>query len=378
MVWRFRKSFSPLPGVRLTVSPRGISTSVGAGPLRFTVGSRGPAFIANIPGTGLSFRQSFESGGQRAATPQDAFDPSSVQPPTRNLEGIVSAGSGALTTSGLEEFKLMLEKTRLEYRAISLDLAHWRIQAAAASQKYLSWERGWLLRRLLKEKFKQLRATTEEFSARRMELEEQERLSRLQTQLDLPQGVTHAFHRLCDEFALVAKSQYIWDTVGHRSTNRVAERTTASRVIDRKPIKFRLEKCELIETEWNVPHLENANGGDIYFYPVFALYFVTSESFALLEYEEIKLAFDTTRFIEEDAIPTDSKVVGSTWAKTNKDGSPDRRFSGNHEIPIAQYGKLLITSPTGMNEEYMISNAETAEAFAKAWQTFSKAVNLGV
>jgi len=29
MGWRFRKSFSPLPGVRLNFSPRGISTSVG-------------------------------------------------------------------------------------------------------------------------------------------------------------------------------------------------------------------------------------------------------------------------------------------------------------------------------------------------------------
>ena len=145
MAWRFRKSFSPLPGVRLTVSPRGISTSLGVGPLRFTVGSSGPAFTANIPGTGLSFRHSLGGEGQRAVTLQDALDPSSAPPPTPNLEGIVSAGSGALTTSGLAEFKLMLEKTRLEHREISLDLAHWRNQETAASQKYISWKRGWLL-----------------------------------------------------------------------------------------------------------------------------------------------------------------------------------------------------------------------------------------
>lgn len=34
MGWRFRKSFNPLPGIRLNFSPRGISTSVGAGPAR--------------------------------------------------------------------------------------------------------------------------------------------------------------------------------------------------------------------------------------------------------------------------------------------------------------------------------------------------------
>ena len=250
MAWRFRKSFSPLPGVRLTVSPRGITTSVGAGPLRFTVGSRGSAFTANVPGTGLSFRQSLGVGsGQPAITLQDAFDQPSVPPPAPNLEDIKSAGSGVLTTSGLADFKRMLEQTRLEHREISRDLAHWRVEEATAREKYTSWENGWLFRKLLKEKFQQLRATAEEFSARRIELEEQERLSRLQTQLDLPQGVTHAFHRVCDEFALMTKAQCIWDTVGQRSTNRVAERTTASRVIDRKPVKFRLGKCEL----WTCP-----------------------------------------------------------------------------------------------------------------------------
>src|SRR2546421_10361978 len=57
MGWRFRKSFNPLPGVRLNFSPRGISTSVGAGPFRFYVGSQGAAVTTRIPGTGVSYRQ---------------------------------------------------------------------------------------------------------------------------------------------------------------------------------------------------------------------------------------------------------------------------------------------------------------------------------
>lgn len=383
MAWRFRKSFSPLPGVRLTVSRSGISTSVGVGPLRLTAGPRGPAFTANIPGKGVSFRQSLGNRSRQQAfvshevpTPLGTL-PNSAPPPAE-LEDIKSAGSGALTTSGLAEFKRMLEQARCEHGEISRDLTHWRTQEAAAVGKYTRWDNGWLLRRLFKAKFQDLRTTAEESSAHRAELEEQERLSRLQTQLDLPQGVTAAFHRVCDEFAVMAKAHRLWDTIGQRSTNRVAERTTAARVIDRKPVNFRLGKCELIESEWSVPHLENANGGDIYFFPAFALYFVTSESFALLEYKEAQISFSTTRFIEEEAVPSDAKVVGSTWAKANKDGSPDKRFKGNYEIPIVQYGKLVITSATGMNEEYMISNSESAEAFANAWRSLASAVNAGV
>jgi hypothetical protein len=45
---------------------------------------------------------------------------------------------------------------------------------------------------------------------------------------------------------------------------------------------------------------------------------------------------------------------------------------------FAQYGKLIITSATGMNEEYMVSNVESAEAFARAWQSLASAVRAGV
>lgn len=211
-----------------------------------------------------------------------------------------------------------------------------------------------------------------------MELEDQEHLSRLQTQIELPDGVAKAFHRMNDEFAVLTKCNCIWDTIGQRNTNRVVERTTATRVVERKSVRFQLGRCELIESEWKVPHLENANGGDIYFYPAFALYFVSSDNFALLEYKEMELEFSFSRFIEEETLPGDTTVVGQAWAKANKDGSPDKRFKDNYQIPIAQYGRISITSSTGMNEEYMVSNAECAQTFSSAWKVLSGAVAAGV
>lgn len=378
MGWRFRKSFSPLPGVRLTLSPNGISTSVGVGPLRLTAGPRGPAFTATLPGTGLSFHQSLASHGTReSAVAPELFDvPPAVQS-APELQAIESAGSSSLTTVGLAEFKRLLEEARREHGETSRHLAHWRMQEAGAVAKYKNWEKGWLLRRLFASKFEQLRSIAEEASAHRAELEEQEQLSKLKTQFDLPTRVVQTFHRLCDEFSIASKAQRIWDTVGQRDVNRAAERTAATRVIARKPVKFHLDKCELIEAKWSAPHLQNANGGDIYFYPAFALYFVTAESFALIEYKEIQLTYRPIRFIEEETVPSDAKVVGSTWAKTNKDGSPDRRFKENYRIPVAEYGRLLIKSTSGMNEEYMLSDAASAERFANALSTHANAVITG-
>lgn len=294
------------------------------------------------------------------------------------MNDIKSAGSGALTTPGLSEFRRLLEETCREHGEIVRELSQARSEESSIVGRYTSWKNGWLMRRLFKAKFEQLRVAAEESTAKRTELEEQERLSRLQTQIELPDGVAKAFHRMNDEFAVLTKCDRIWDTVGQRNTNRVVERTTATRVVERKPVRFQLGRCELIESEWKVPHLENANGGDIYFYPAFALYFVSSDNFALLEYKDIELEFSFSRFIEEETLPRDTAIIGQTWAKANKDGSPDKRFNGNYQIPIAQYGKISITSATGMNEEYMVSNAERAEAFSSALKVLSGAVAAGV
>lgn len=295
-----------------------------------------------------------------------------------DLQDIRSAGAGALTTSGLAEIKRLLLQSRKELGEIRQDLALWRDHEKSAVAKYKRWANGWLLHRLFTKRFEELRVAAEEASAHREELQEQESMAKLQMQLDLPPDVQQAFHRFSDEFAVMAASRKVWDTIGERAANRVAERTTASRIVVRKPVCFELGKCDLIEAGWAVPHLGNANGGDIYFYPAFAIYFVTAENFAVLEYAELDLEFSATRFIEEEGVPEDAKVVGHAWAKANKDGSADKRFNDNYQIPVAVYGKLIFQSTTGMNEEYMVSNVDATESFSQAWRALAQAVRAGI
>ena len=366
MSWRFRKSFSPFPGVRLTLSPSGISTSVGVGPFRATLGRQGPAITTRLPGTGLSYRHRIAS--TRSESSNDLPAQPVLSPTLPQLDEIKSAGAGALTTPGLDEFRKLLSAAKSEHAKISTELRSATDQEKIAVDKFSRWKDGFLLRRLFKSKFSELESLAEESSALRQELEQQADLVRIHTQIDIPQHVSGAFHRMCDDFELLTKSERIWDTVSHRAANRVQERTSATRIIERQPVTFALGRCEIINSEWTVPRLANANGGDIFLYPGFVLYFVSSDRFALLDYNDVEISCFPSRFIEEDGVPKDSLIVGSTWAKTNKDGSPDRRFTGNYEIPVAEYGKITITSSTGLNEEYMVSNVRQTEAFGKSWQ----------
>jgi hypothetical protein len=111
----------------------------------------------------------------------------------------------------------------------------------------------------------------------------------------------------------------------------------------------------------------------MYIYPGFILYRVSKQAFALIEVRDVTLAFQRVRFIEDQPIPADAKIVGQAWAKSNKDGSPDRRFRDNYQIPVALYGSLLFTSGSGLQEEFQISAVALGERFAKAWNKFQAA-----
>ena len=54
--FRFRKTFSILPGVRVNLSKTGVSSSIGGHGATVNVGKNGPMVTLGIPGTGLSYR----------------------------------------------------------------------------------------------------------------------------------------------------------------------------------------------------------------------------------------------------------------------------------------------------------------------------------
>jgi hypothetical protein len=54
--FRFRKTFTILPGVRINLSKTGVSGSLGGNGATLNVGRQGEQVTLGIPGTGLSYR----------------------------------------------------------------------------------------------------------------------------------------------------------------------------------------------------------------------------------------------------------------------------------------------------------------------------------
>lgn len=83
-------------------------------------------------------------------------------------------------------------------------------------------------------------------------------------------------------------------------------------------------------------------------------------------YSDIKFESRQTRFIEEDAVPNDAKVVDQTWKYVNRNGGPDRRFASNPQLPVTLYEDVRLSSASGLNELLQVSRLGVIEPFVGA------------
>jgi len=386
MTWRFRQSFKILPGLKLNLSKTGLSASIGGAPFTVNLGPKGLYGTASIPGTGIQFRQRL-TGDLLAGPHRDSYEPPQLGKPdlpqsplppalpeadSRSpiLEEIRSASTELLTSDSLKELKRLIQTAYEEHEEINSQLSKATEEDARATRRFKSWDNGFIFKKLFKNSFEIRRTEAEIASARVSELGEQLRLTTIATQIDLASEQAEPFYRLRDDFTALSECTAIWDVKAEGATDTFRQRTTASKVVSREKVGFLLGRCDLILWDQNVPHFKNANGGDVFLYPGFILYRASRTAFSVIDFHDVKLLATFTKFHEETGVPSDSKIVGQTWAKANKDGTRDKRFAGNYQIPIAVYGELTLKSDTGLWEKYLFSNPEKMERFVKSWHVF--------
>ena len=385
MSWRFRQSFKILPGLKLNLSKSGLSASIGGAPFTINMGTRGLMATASIPGTGISFRQRL-SGSSTALSP-NSYESSNFANPEQipstpidflpigdpDLPPVVeirSASTEVLTSRNLNDLKMVIQTAYEEYEDIGRELAKATEECKIASKRFTSWNNGFLFKKLFKQSFESRRAQADIASARTAELEEQLRLTKISTQIKLAADQAEPFFRMRDDFTALSECNAIWDITAKRATDKYRERTTAVNSIIRKRVSFNLGSCDFIQWDQEIPHLQNANGGDLFLYPGFILYRASKTAFSIIDFHDVESIYKPYRFIEEEVVPSDSKVIGQEWAKANKDGTRDRRFADNYQIPIALYGEWKLKTQSGLQEEFVFSNPERIERFVKSWKAF--------
>jgi len=174
----------------------------------------------------------------------------------------------------------------------------------------------------------------------------------------------NSFDKVCD-------SEKIWDITSAQFNDKVKTRSVAEEAINRKAVKFTTGTLDFIHTKYEAFKLNNVNGGDIYIYPGFVVMLGShNDDFGLVDLRDIKLEHCNQQFIEEENVPYDAEVIDKTWKYANKNGSRDKRYSDNCEIPIVLYYKITIRSSSGVNECYQFSNAKFGRNFSSEFEKY--------
>jgi hypothetical protein len=135
---------------------------------------------------------------------------------------------------------------------------------------------------------------------------------------------------------------------------------------EREPARVGLLPTPGIKADVPVWGIE-AGDVSIFFFPEGALLY-RDDRYDPLPYNSLKVAFSSGRFFEEEDLPDDATVVERTWLFSRPDGSPDPRYKkDNVEIPVALYGLLQISTPSGPKVRLEVSDRRAAAHFARTF-----------
>jgi hypothetical protein len=349
MTSRFRGELTTIPPVRIAIRRSGLATTI-------DWHSRG-ADRALSPANFRGFGDPSRSG----PLPTDRY----LIPGTR-----VDFGGGsvaAMTSAGLSQFKELLLATHARDREIRADIKKTRFQYALCwVTRAIAWST------LASVVSKSIRSKTEQAVALRMTeiatLRGNLEASRISISFDMQTAVADPHRRMLDAFNQLAQSQGSWVMQTSQQIERVKARSMSNTVVERRSTRLARQSDTLVDTADLPLSLSVQNGrSTAYFYPGFVLVIDAARSdFALIDLKELDVRHSASHFTETEMIPSDAKMVSKVWAKSNKDGSRDRRFKDNRELPVMGYGRLELTAHGGLHEAFLFSRPDASEAFARA------------
>jgi len=375
MSFRFRKRIKIIPGIYLNVSKSGISTTVGPRGATVSISNRGSYLNLGIPGTGISYRQKIEQG---KATPPSSNLGLVSNPVQSHMGPVIQQDfffdkSKTINVNISNDNLVHIKTSIIDSRVEMLDIIE-KGQAVATTLKNLKRRRknksSWVGRLFgSQDAITSLDKQIEDQEAYAEELSQQYDEAKVVIGINSDPEISDQYKRLKKAYEALLGASKTWD-ITSKAVNP-AHKSSAHNVVERKEVKFKYGDLDFIYTEFDPFLLENANGSDIYIFPGFIVQVTKSGNITITDFSDIQFTFYKQQFVEETyAMPKDAEVIDHTWAKVNKDGSPDRRFTGNYQIPVVHYGAFEFTFPNQTKESYNISNVTLAENFAQVFKKY--------
>lgn len=360
---RFRKQIKLFPGVKINLSKSGLSTTIGGKGASLNINKSGTYLNTGIPGTGFYDRKKIS--GNSGRNNQQDIPILTVEPEVE----IASSSMKEITSGGLTDFKKLIDDCIQQRKELSKELYQAKFKSVflliGVSVSYILifgffWKKPMNEWKSIKEDISQIRADISN--------------SIINVESGIDGTLEKMYTQFSESYNILKSAEYIWDMLSSAKVDQKATKSAASQVVKRQRVYFGKRPIEFITSQFPTLHFKNANGADFYMTPLFILVLEKTNT-ALIDYKDLVFEYEPQKFMETETIPKDSKVVEHTWTKVNKNGTPDKRFKDNKQIPVCLYGQLLFKSKTGLNEAYVISDNEKAKEFSSGFVKYLKALN---
>ncbi|MES2467744.1 MAG: hypothetical protein V4675_10620 [Verrucomicrobiota bacterium] len=186
---------------------------------------------------------------------------------------------------------------------------------------------------------------------------------------DFDPVLEQAYGALHTEATRLAQCSGCWHIAASGNVPDSRYHAGASKLVDRKVTTIRAESPHFLKT--NVQTIAISVGRQIlYFFPDRILIF-DSGRVGAVGYHELTVKVSQRHFIEDTA-PPDAQIIDHTWRYVNKNGSPDRRFASNKQLPVCLYDQFHFASRSGINEIIQVSRAGFGHGLEQAIQQLAK------
>lgn len=105
---------------------------------------------------------------------------------------------------------------------------------------------------------------------------------------------------------------------------------------------------------------------ELWFFPQFMLLQTSATAFKAITYSNFRVEVKENTLITNEHFPN-AQVLGYTWRYVNKDGSPDRRYSTNEQLPILRVWELDFISGDD-RIDLQTTNGQSAFLIAEAFR----------
>lgn len=179
---------------------------------------------------------------------------------------------------------------------------------------------------------------------------------------DLEQDSNQSYERMLAGFDEMRTCNRAWRVEAEGRVLDGRYHAGAGSQVIRKAASMGYGNVATIKCNIDVPSI-TAGRMRFFFYPDRIL-MKDGKRIAACSYQSLEAESGQTQFIESDNVPSDAEVIGHTWRFVNRNGSPDRRFKDNRQIPVVRYETLRLSTPQGVREMFHFSRLGCSGRFS--------------